>query len=192
MNLISHARWQSMDGARSDEAHLYESEDSLFLKGQGSFIFYNNPAHIQYEVYTSPDGTARNGVILGVNGNRNINLFIDRIGSEWMLNGTSQKSVQGLLDLDFGFTPSTNYFQIQRMNLAIGETRKLNVAWIDTDSTSLIPLPQIYKRVSKQRYNYESPATSYKGVLDLAPNGFVQVYPELWEMKPEVAVSSAY
>ena len=78
------------------------------------------------------------------------------------------------------------------MNLAIGETRKLNVAWIDTDSTSLIPLPQIYKRVSKQRYNYESPATSYKGVLDLAPNGFVQVYPELWEMKPEVAVSSAY
>jgi len=99
-----------------------------------------------------------------------------------MLNGVAQEAVAGLVDLDFGFTPATNHPQLRRMGLDVGQTAEIAVAWMDLESAALAPLPQIYRRIGDKAYDYESPQGPYRAVLDIASNGFVRLYPDLWEM----------
>ena len=101
-----------------------------------------------------------------------------------MLNGVRQDRLDGLQDFDFGFTPATNFAQLRRMNLAVGETAEITVAWMDLDSADLQPLPQIYERTSDLSYHYYSPQGPYRAKLELQANGFVSVYPDLWQAEP--------
>jgi hypothetical protein len=89
-----------------------------------------------------------------------------------------------LVDLDFGFTPATNMPQLRRFNLADGETADVNIAWYDFGVERLVVLPQIYRRIDARSYAYDSPTGNYRATLEVAPSGFVQLYPELWVMEP--------
>lgn len=96
------------------------------------------------------------------------------------MNGELQKEVEGLEDLDFGFTPATNYFQLRRIKLKVGEKISFKIAWYDLHSKSLTPLLQTYRRISETMYAYESPQGPYKAVLIVGNSGFVVDYPGLW------------
>ena len=88
-----------------------------------------------------------------------------------------------LLHLDFGFTPSTNLQQLRHADLAVGEEADIPAAWFDIGEATLTRLPQHYRRTAEDLYHYDSPTAGYEAVLELAPNGFVRLYPELWEME---------
>ena len=97
-----------------------------------------------------------------------------------------QNTIDGLekcVDLDFGFTPATNFLQLRRCNLSVGETADIPVAWLDVPEASLILLPQRYEKRSESTYWYESPQSSYSALLEMTPSGFVRLYPDLWVME---------
>jgi uncharacterized protein len=50
------------------------------------------------------------------------------------------------------------------------------------DSVSLIELPQRYERRGEASYWYEAPTVPYQALLEIAPNGFVRSYPDLWRL----------
>jgi hypothetical protein len=122
-------------------------------------------------------------------GNRKIDYAITRQGREWILNGKSIPGLEHLIDLDFGFTPATNLQQLRRVPMPQNQTVELPVAWLDADSGTLTELPQLYEQRSQTTIWYEAPGVDYKGLLELAPNGFIRRYPNLWEA--ELAVSIA-
>src|SRR5690606_7582340 len=80
---------------------------------------------------------------------------------------------------DFGFTPATNFQQLKRAALGIGERAEISVVWYDIGGEKLTELPQIYERRDETHYWYQSPPTSYEAILELDATGFVRVYPEL-------------
>ena len=150
------------------------------------YVEDSQPRQIRYALDLNQDWSTRNGVVEGFVGSKAIKREIRRDGGNWTLDGVPQEAVQTALDLDFGFTPATNHPQLQRMALAIGQSREITVAWMDVDSNALKPLPQIYARVADHAYDYDSPQGPYRAILTVARSGFVSDYPDLWKM-PECA-----
>jgi hypothetical protein len=117
-------------------------------------------------------------------GQRRIQFFIARSGRAWMLNGNPVPGLDHLVDLDLGFTPATNLIQLRRVAIDHGQVAQLPAAWFDVDAGTLTELPQTYERRGELAYWYEAPSVGYQGLLELAPNGFIQRYPSFWEAEP--------
>jgi hypothetical protein len=109
----------------------------------------------------------------------------------WLVNGVPKPAVEGCVDLDLNFSPSTNLLPIRRLNLEIGEQAEVKAAWLRFPSFDLEPLAQGYERLGEFRYRYSSPGGDF--VTDLTVNrvGFVMVYPQLWEVEGSDWVSVA-
>jgi hypothetical protein len=68
------------------------------------------------------------------------------------------------------------------MALQPGQAADIPVVWFDLKQTRLIELPQHYACLDGEAYRYASPQGSYEAVLEIAPSGFVRLYPDLWRM----------
>jgi hypothetical protein len=64
----------------------------------------------------------------------------------WTLNGQVVSHLDGCVDLDLGFTPATNLFQLRRVALQVGQAADVPVAWLDVPVGTLDPLHQRYER----------------------------------------------
>jgi hypothetical protein len=145
----------------------------------------NGPTGVRYQIDLAPDFLTRSARLEGLrNGRPFVHRFRRDVGG-WVLDDAAVPGLEDLYHLDFGFTPSTNLQQLRHANLAVGEETEVPAAWFDIGESGLVRLPQRYRRLSEYRYHYVSKTTSYEAVLELAPNGFVRSYPELWEMEPE-------
>ena len=121
------------------------------------------------------------GQVEGIIGKREIAYAIARQDGVWSLNDRAVVGLEHLVDLDLGFTPATNFQPLQRVPMAQGEAVHLPVAWFDVDAGTLTELPQVYERRRENEFWYEAPSVGYAGLLELAPNGFIRRYPNLWE-----------
>jgi hypothetical protein len=61
----------------------------------------------------------------------------------WQLNGLECASVQGTLDIDLGFSPSTNLLPIRRLQLAVGGEAEIRAAWLPYPSLEFEPVSGI-------------------------------------------------
>jgi hypothetical protein len=98
----------------------------------------------------------------------------------WKLNGKEAPQVQGCLDLDLNFSPSTNLLPICRLGLGIGQAAEVKAAWLRFPNFSLEPLEQTYHRIGESAYRYESAKGSFVTELKLNKQGFVTHYPNFW------------
>ena len=175
------AFWRALYTAGHDAACLIETTEGWILEGTAVYLKEGVPAALNYHLSLAPTWETITGSIRGRLGGAQVSHDIQRDGKGWLLNGSRQTRLDGVVDLDFGFTPATNFAQLKRMNLGIGNKAEISVAWMDVDSVSLQPLPQIYERLSQDTYDYHSPQGPYRATLEIQATGFVRLYPELWE-----------
>ena len=69
------------------------------------------------------------------------------------------------MDLDFGFTPSTNLLQLRRLALDNGHGADAPAAWLNVSTGTLDVLAQRYERQSETTYWYEAPRFNYAEIL---------------------------
>ena len=142
------------------------------------------PTGLRYRVDLAADyGTVR-AAVDGHRSGKPVHHTIARQGSAWALDGEAIAGLEDLVHIDFGFTPATNLQQLRHAGLAIGEEAEIAAVWFDIGEPTLVRLRQRYRRIAENRYWYSSPTAGYEAVLELAPNGFVRLYPDLWEMEP--------
>lgn len=181
------AFWRRLDTVGTDAARLFQTATGWWLAGSAVFQHETTraPAHLDYVLELAPDWATTRGVIQGFVGGSDVDQTIVRDGTGWTMNGTRVRvpGLDGIVDLDLGFTPATNFAQVQRIHLGIGETADFSVAWWDAGEPSLVALPQHYERRSERKYWYESPSGSYRAELEFASNGFVRSYPRLWKLQ---------
>ena len=84
-----------------------------------------------------------------------VDLSVDAAG-RWRLNGADCPAVEGCVDLDLNFSPSTNALPIRRLGLAVGQAAEVRAAWLRFPSFALEPLEQVYRRTGETTYRYES------------------------------------
>ena len=182
--MVKTAFWKALYTVGHDAAFLSETSGGWVLEGTAVYLKDALPAALHYRLDLGPDWETIAGSIKGRVAGTVVQHDIRRSSNGWLLNGQVQSGLDDVVDLDFGFTPATNHAQLRRMNLRVGEKTQITVAWMDVDSISLEPLPQIYERVSERAYDYNSPQGPYRATLQLDDTGFVKLYPELWQADP--------
>ncbi len=176
MEEIASATWRRLDGRGADTCKLLRTADGWALAGRADF---DERGHIEisYRIDCAPDWVTRAATIEGTHTHR-----IARRDGVWFLDGRPQPGFEHLVDIDFGFTPATNFHLMRRLRFPLGKVMSVSVAWFDLGETTFTDLPQRYTRRGDHAFWYESPTVNYSGTLILAPNGFVETYPGLWSL----------
>ncbi len=181
--MIETAFWRRLDVPGHDAARIAPTAGGWRLAGTAVFCAGPVPACLGYVVDLDADWRTTGGRIRGFRGAAEVEHVFERRDGDWRLDGRLQRGLADLVDLDLGFTPSTNFQQLRRLGLPVGASAGIRVAWFDLGETALTELPQRYHRLDAGRYEYESPTAGYRAVLEMAENGFVRNYPQLWVME---------
>lgn len=179
------AFWRRLDTLGTDAARLSQVGGGWRLGGTAVFLHEKQPTRLEYELQLNADWTTASGAVRGFRGDTMIDQVFQRDGAGWSMNGARVPGLEQVADLDFGFTPATNFAQLRRIALRVGDTADFSVAWWDVDESTLVGVPQHYRRCQEDKYWYESPTVSYREMLELAGNGFVRHYPRLWALESE-------
>ena len=137
------------------------------------------PARLDYLVMCDADWQTRYARVSGWVGDETIctDISVDE-ARRWRLNGVEVPSVEGCLDIDLSFSPSTNLLPIRRLRLNVGDEVAATAAWLR--DFRLEPLAQSYRRISGAGYRYESGGGEFVAQLSVNEAGFVTGYPNLW------------
>jgi hypothetical protein len=176
------AFWRRIDEPGHDAAMLAPAADGWTLTGIAAF-HETGDIGLRYRVDLAPDFSTRSAAVEGFRTGHAFAHRFRREGGEWFMDDVQVPELGDLLHLDFGFTPSTNLQQLRHADLRVGEEADIPAAWFDIGEAALTRLPQHYRRLAGDRYHYASPTAGYEAELELAPNGFVRLYPGLWEME---------
>lgn len=177
------AFWKTLYTEGHDAALIEPAGEGWRLRGAAVFAHEGEPACLFYALDLNADWSTRRGTIDGFVGSQPVSRRIERDGEGWAVDGVRQPGLEGVVDLDFGFTPATNYPQLRRMALEVGEGAEIVVAWLDAGSDQLTALPQIYRRIAVDAYDYNSPQGPYHETLRVAGSGFISDYPGLWRIQ---------
>ena len=173
--------WRRLDLPGHEAGRLDRRGDGWSLSGTAAFAHEGQPVLLAYDVACGRDWQTRSVDVSGYVGRRGVEIAIT-VDSErrWRLNGERCPPVDGCVDVDLGFSPSTNLLPIRRHALRVGASAEVRAAWLPFPGLALEPLAQVYHREGDAAYRYESRGGAFVRVLDVDPSGFVTDYPGLW------------
>ena len=104
----------------------------------------------------------------------------------WHENGRENQTVKGAMDIDLGWSPSTNTLPIKRLKLEIGQTSgEFMAAWVRFPDLTLQPLPQEYVRLADRQYRYSSRSGAFVANLLVDDDDLVLDYEGFWQRMRE-------
>lgn len=182
MQLAQCTLWQRLDAPGHDACRLERHDAGFRLRGTAVCLEAGAPASLTYTVECDDGWRTRRGLIHGWIGAVALDFHIVRDPHDgWRCNGEPVDGLAHCVDLDLGFTPATNLFQLRRLSLGEGQGADNPVAWFDAATGQLELVEQRYERRTAQAYWYESPRFDYRAMLQVDAHGFVSEYPGLWQ-----------
>ena len=176
--------WRGIHWRGHEACRVYSLGDGWRLEGTAVFSDEGRACRLSYLIACDSGWNTLNGVVTGWLGEDVVNfeLLVDA-DRRWTMNGVYRAEVDGCVDLDLNFSPSTNLLPIRRLNLAVGQESEVKAAWLRFPSFELEPFPQVYTRLDEFRYRYSSRDGEFVAELTVDDVGFPMVYPELWEVE---------
>jgi hypothetical protein len=174
--------WRRLDCPGHESARLLKAGAGWQLAGAAVFAHLGEPCSLSYRIACDSEWRTRSAEVTGWLGGKTIHVTgeVSPAGS-WKVGGANVARIDGCVDVDLNFSPSTNLLPIRRLNLAVGEERSVRAAWLRFPTFRFEPLEQSYRRLSRNRYRYESAGGRFETDLDVDENGFVTKYPGFWE-----------
>ena len=169
--------WRRLDLPGHEAARLVGRQ----LSGTAVLLHEGQPCRLDYRIVCDPDWRTVSGKVSGWVGEREIDVECSVESGRWRLNGAECPQVEGCIDLDLNFSPSTNLLPIRRLGLAVGQEAPVQAAWLRFPSFALEPLEQVYRRLDTKTYRYENAGGRFVRDLAVDDAGFVTLYPGLWE-----------
>lgn len=173
--------WKRHDLAGHETCRVVVVDTGWRLTGVAVFVADGQACRLDYVIDCGQDWATKSAGVAGWIGDRAIDIKIRR-GPEnhWYLNEQASTNVEGCVDIDLNFSPTTNLLPIRRLNLGIGETAMVRAAWLRFPSLKLEPLEQTYTRVGDRQYRYESGGGEFAADLKVDETGLVIDYGDLW------------
>jgi hypothetical protein len=119
-------------------------------------------------------------VIHSLDDERRLDLRSDERG-QWRDSEHSVDALQGCTDLDLRASPFTNTLAINRLRLAIGESRDISVVFLDAGTLQYEKNPQRYTRLDANLYRYLSLDSGFTADLPVDAHGLLLEYPNWFE-----------
>ena len=172
--------WRRLDHEGHDACRLIDNGDGWTLAGQASFLEEGGfLCGLAYDIRCARDWTTRSAQVSGFVNESPLDWRVVRSESGvWTVNGEPQPSLDGLVDVDLGFTPATNLVALRRLSLEIGAAAPAAAAWFAFPELRMDRMEQTYRRVDADRYDYTG--INYHEVLTVSEEGLVTEYPNLW------------
>jgi hypothetical protein len=168
--------WRRLDVPGHEVARLTDNS----LSGTAIFIHERQPVMLEYSIECDRAWRTISAEVSGFVGTTPIEHRIEATAGVWRLDETPVPEVDGCVDVDLNFSPSTNLLPIRRCAPEVGEEVVVTAAWLRFPSFRLEPLIQRYRRTGPRMYEYESGGGSFRAVLEVDDNGFVQQYGDIW------------
>lgn len=162
--------WQRTDV----EGHEAVRLEGRTLRGAASFRNGDDVCGLVYVINCDAEWRTLNAEVLGFVGGRNVSCDIRAKNGFWILNEEHVPGVDGCVDVDLNFSPSTNLLPIRRLNLKVGEEASVQAAWLRFPSFTLEPLEQTYTRTGERTYRYRS--ASFTAEIAVNEDGLVIEY----------------
>ena len=96
----------------------------------------------------------------------------------WHVDGAHQAELDGCVDVDLEFTPSTNTLPVRRLGLEVGEGADVNVAWVRFPVLRVERAQQRYTRIASSCYEFRTGGFIAELSVDAA--GLVARYGDAW------------
>jgi uncharacterized protein len=172
-------RWRPLDGVGLEHLELTEEPGRIVARsvliGEREGTAYG----LRYEVELSPDWTFRWLTVERADG-AGLRLEADGRGG-WRRDGAAAPELAGCIDIDISGTPFTNTLPIRRCGLALGEPQRFRMAWVPLDTLRPFADGQVYTRLGPTRVRYQSQDGAFEQVIETDGEGFVTLYPGLFE-----------
>jgi hypothetical protein len=173
--------WQRVDRPGHEISVLEPHAGGWQLVGTAIFAQEKLPCELKYRIECDDRWQTRSASISGYVGTKSVSLDCVRQESgAWRFNDERVPEVDWCVDIDLGFSPSTNLLPIRRLALSIGSSAKVGAAWVRFPELSVEALEQVYTRLDENRYLYESGDGSFRRELLIGLDGFVVEYPGYW------------
>jgi hypothetical protein len=170
--------WRRLDRPGHETARLSRQGSGWDLSGTAIFAHEGRPCRLDYSILCDPAWRTLQARVEGWVGSETARIEISAGSSgRWRMNGSEHFEVDGSLDIDLNFSPSTNLLPIRRLDLAVGEEARVRAAWLRFPSFALEPLEQSYRRLAESTYRYESTGGRFAAELEVNASGFVTLYP---------------
>jgi uncharacterized protein len=109
-------------------------------------------------------------------------LLLENRAGLWVLNGERITGLDDCVDVDLGWTPSTNTLPIRRLDLASGKKKAaIDAIWISFPDLSLERLRQSYEPLGNGTYRYESGLNGFTADITVDHHGIVHDYKGHWK-----------
>jgi uncharacterized protein len=174
--------WKRIDQPGAESARLVEQPGGWQISGTAVFAYQGRPCRLNYQIDCTANWETRSAWVVGWVGAKAVDVRVSVDGERrWRVNGVEVPSVEGCIDIDLNFSPSTNLLPIRRLGLAVGQEHAVQAAWLRFPEFMLEPLEQTYRRMEENRYRYES-GGEFVREISVTTTGFAILYPDYWEM----------
>ena len=175
------ALWQWLKRTGLERFELTRGEQAWFLDGTIVTLGERGPADVHYRIACDTAWQTRTADITLADDRGLHRLQIVATDGTWFVNGDPAPQLDGCIDIDLGWSPSTNTLPIRRLNLEIGaRSAPLNMAWVRFPELTVEVLAQSYERIAERQYIYRSRDGGFQAVLDVDDDGVVIHYEAIW------------
>lgn len=173
--------WRRVDVPGHESARVFRHADHRHLEGAAVFAEDGKPCRLDYRITCDAAWRTVSASVSGWVGDDEVRIELDADASgRWRMNGVEQPQVEGCVDVDLNFSPSTNLLPIRRLGLAVGEQAPVAAAWLRFPSFALERFEQSYRRGGDRAWRYESADGEFARDLAVDDVGLVTEYPGLW------------
>jgi uncharacterized protein len=171
--------WQGLITPSMERCIVAPADGGFELSGLILQAEANAPYVARYTIRVDESWRTRRVEVELENGGRRSFSMTSDGGGAWSAESGSLAAIEGCLDVDLEWSPSTNTLPIRRLALAPGETRPVAAAWIRFPSLAVVRLDQSYERVGEDRYRYR--AGRFSADLEVDDDGLVRRYATSWQ-----------
>src|SRR5213596_1926318 len=126
--LVRAVLWRGLSTSGTEYCALWQEEGGWSLQGTAVLSAEEAPTEVRYRV--SCDASWRTHdveVVLSNDLEQRMDLVADEDG-RWTAHGRELGEVRGSVDVDLGFSPSTNTLPIRRLGLEVGASAEVHAA----------------------------------------------------------------
>lgn len=176
--------WRRLDLPGHEIAEVQQVGDGWELRGLALLAHEGQPCRLEYRVGCDAEWRTQTVRVHGEIAARPVMRELTRSpNGEWVADGRLLTALRDCIDVDLGFSPSTNLLPIRRLKLDVGDRAEVRAAWVRFPSLSTEVLEQTYTRLAPDRYRYESAGGTFRRDLNVSADGWVTEYPDFWSVE---------
>jgi uncharacterized protein len=179
--------WRWLQGTGLERFEFLRTADEWIFRGTILTLVHDAATEARYEITCDHSFRTKAANISARDGVGERTLKIAAESGRWYENGIENQTVAGAIDIDLGWSPSTNTLPIKRLGLKIGQTSgEFNATWVRFPELTLQPLPQEYLRLGDRKYRYSSRGGAFVAELLVDEDDLVLGYEGFWQRAPKM------